>query len=167
MPGRERLVVCFVGVKDWARGVKNKPDAAVFEFLSDFHETVLPIAEDHDGRIVSVTGDVALIIFKPPEANKAVGAVRAMRERFDELQEAFDPAFSLELSAAMDVGEASVEQMGPPSMRRLQVTGRPVSTATQLRAEHDFAITTEVADEAEDADLSGIEIIENPQEAET
>lgn len=163
---QERLLVCFVAVKNWSQGIQGRPDKEVFAFLNDLYETVLPIAEDHDGRIVKVMGDAAMIIYRPRDTAKAIEAVRKMRERFDELQKAFEPAVPLQLSGAMDVGPAIAREMGPEAIRTCDVIGQPVNTATELQPDHDFVITRVVADEAGETDLGGIEIVETPQEDE-
>ncbi len=159
-PGHEELIICFVNIRNWGRGVRKRSDDSAFELLTDLYEKVLPIAEEHEGRIVKVMGDGALIIWKPEHATEAVSAVKQMRSRFDDLQEVFKPDRPMSMAAALTLGPAIAREMGPPSIRRWDVIGEPVNCAVLLNREHDFVITQSVADAAE-MDLSDIAVLED------
>ena len=155
----QELIICFVDINNWLRGTAGRDPDEVFAFLSDVYEQVLPLAEDHGGRLVKVMGDAALIVWEPADATRAIEAARAMRATLDELQQDFRPAEPMSLGVAMALGTAIAGEMGPPSIRRFDVIGDPVNAVALMVRGHEFAITRQVADAAHDADLTGIEIV--------
>ena len=154
----QELLICFVDIRRWLRGTAEKRPDEVFAFLTDMYEKVLPLAEDHGGRLVKVMGDAALIVWDPADAARAIGAARAMRAKLAELQQDFGPAEPMSLGVAMSLGAVIAGEMGPPSIRRFDVIGDPVNAAALMLRGHDFAITSQVADAAQATDLAGIEI---------
>ena len=153
------VVVCFLDIKKWRRGTHGKSPGEVFSILCDVYEKVLPIAEEHGGRLVKVMGDAALIVWETAEAPRAIAAVRRMRDEFRKLQDGLHPAEPMGISASLTLGPVMAGDMGPSSIRRFDVVGEPVNAAATMLRGRDFAITQKVADSAPDVDLTGIEIV--------
>ena len=160
-PEPVEMLICFVDIGGWLRATEQKSRDEVFEFLTRFYEQVVPLAEEHGGRVVKLMGDAALIVWQPEEAASAIEGARVMLAEFDALVADFSLSEPLNLHVAMASGPVIAAEMGPPSIRRFDVIGDAVNNAALMLRYCDFTITQAVADAAGDTDLSGIDIVES------
>jgi adenylate cyclase len=153
------MIVGFVDIREYLKGTEGRTPEELYGFLADFYEQVLPIAEQHGGRLVKTIGDAAMIVWPSDGAGEALQAAGEMRAEFERLREEFADEASMRLAVSLAMGPVIAGEMGPPSIRRYDVIGDAANRAALQLRRADVVVSQAVAEAAGDADLEGVEVV--------
>lgn len=159
MPSIRNMVVGFVDVREFLKGIAGRTPAEVYTFLAGFYEQVLPIAEQYGGRLVKTIGDAAMIVWEPADATRALEAAGRMREEFESLRKSFGDTAGMRLAVSLAMGPVVAGEMGPPSIRRFDVIGDAANQAARQLRQGEVVISAAVAGAAGDVDLEGVVVV--------
>jgi class 3 adenylate cyclase len=140
-PHREerRLVsVLFVDIVGFTSRSEQFDPEDVRSFLTPYYERVRAEIERYGGRIEKFVGDAVLGIFGAPiahgdDAERAVRTALAIRDELQKMNQA-DDELDLQVSLAVNTGEAIVDLDARPEHGETMVVGDVVNTASRLQA---------------------------------
>src|ERR1700730_18261014 len=103
------LIFLIADVRGYTRFTFERGDEEAARLGSRFAELAEDVAEQHEGRVVELRGDEALVVFS--SARNALRASVALQARFKDATSA-DPALPLRVGMGLDAGEAIPVEQG-------------------------------------------------------
>ncbi len=159
MPPIRDMIVGFVDIRHYSKGISGHTPGEVYAFISAFYETVLPIAEQYGGRLVKTIGDSAIIVWEPSDATRALEAAGRMRREFEQLRECFGDRAGMRLAVSLARGPLIAGEMGPPSIRRFDVIGDAANQAARQLRRGEVVISKAVVQAAGGADREDVVLV--------
>ncbi|MFC1495103.1 CHAT domain-containing protein [Thermodesulfobacteriota bacterium] len=122
---RKKMAILFSDICGFTNFTEKRGDIASRSWVQKHHDIVLPIIEEHEGKILDIMGDGVLAAF--PETISAVQGSMAIQKALAEHNKKTDPADEIHVSMGINTGEILTDGEN--------VAGDVVNTASRIESE--------------------------------